>query len=178
MPGTFYTIGHSTRSSDEFVALLTRFDVSLVVDVRRLPGSARYPQFNQDRLQITLAQNGIEYLRIEQLTGRRGKDRLADPATNAWWQNQSFHNYADWANGESFAEGLNTLIERAGERRAAIMCSEAVWWRCHRRIIADHLLAHDYTVVNIIDEHHADPATLSPGAQVGSHGRVTYPARK
>jgi uncharacterized protein (DUF488 family) len=151
--------------------------VQLVVDVRRLPGSTRYPQFNADALAAALERNGIGFRRAQSLTGRRPVSHDVPPEVNAWWENRSFHNYADHALSEAFREGLDELRDWGRDRRSAVMCSEAVWWRCHRRIIADHLLARGEDVRHILGPGHVDAAQLSAGAVVGADARVTYPPR-
>ncbi|WP_246490515.1 DUF488 family protein [Brevibacterium oceani] len=172
----FLTVGHSNRSLNEFIELLTDTGTEVVVDVRRLPGSNRHPQFNADTLTTELAESGIELRRLDGLTGRRPVSRTVPFETNAWWQNRSFHNYADHALSEDFRTDLATLITWGEGERCALMCAEAVWWRCHRRIIADHLLARDLKVSHILGEGHIVPAKLSDGAEVGSDGTLTYPA--
>lgn len=169
------TIGHSNRPLDEFLGLLDEHGIARIVDVRRLPGSARYPWFDHDALAASLDEVGIGYRREEALTGRRGRSHDVPPEINAWWENQSFHNYADHALGEDFSRSLTELVEQTGAQRVAVMCSEAVWWRCHRRIIADHLLARGRRVRHVIGAGHADAAELSDGARVGQDGTVTYP---
>lgn len=175
-PARFFTIGHSTRSLEELVGMLAANGVTQLVDVRRLPGSRRFPHVNEDALRETLPARGIRYHRIPELTGRRGRSPGVDPQVNGFWRNQSFHNYADHALGDDFAAGIDRLREIADEGPTAIMCSEAVWWRCHRRIIADHLLAQGDDVSHILSEHRTDAATLTPGADVAADGTVTYPA--
>ncbi|MHA3683540.1 DUF488 domain-containing protein [Leucobacter sp. HY1908] len=219
----FVSIGHSNHELDEFLSLLTNAGVDIVVDVRKLAGSRRYPQFNADALATALAPRGIEYEHIDELTGRRPKSHTVPPETNALWRNQSFHNYADYALSCEFEAGLtrlralgrasngsddgsdgdgsdgdntntntntntstSTSTSDATEPVVAIMCAEAVWWRCHRRIIADYLLAHGETVEHIISAAAPQPATLTPGARVdstiGKHAgsaagkHVVYPA--
>ncbi|MBB5831051.1 DUF488 domain-containing protein [Brachybacterium aquaticum] len=178
MSEPFFTIGHSTRTLAEFIDLLQGSRVELVVDVRRLPGSARYPQFDQDPFSVSLGEAGIGYRRVEGLTGRRPVSREVPFEVNAWWENRSFHNYADHALSEDFRHALAELREWGGTRRAAVMCSEAVWWRCHRRIIADHLLAHGEHVWHILGRDHVDDAQPSVGAVMGSDGEVRYPATR
>jgi uncharacterized protein (DUF488 family) len=178
MPGLpFFTVGHSNRELGEFIELLEQHEVESLVDVRRLPGSTRYPQFNADALEASLADRGIAFRRSEGLTGRRPVSREVPFETNAWWQNRSFHNYADHALGREFANALLELRGAGSERRTAVMCSEAVWWRCHRRIIADHLLAAGEEVRHILGPGRSDPAELSAGAVIGAEGEVSYPAR-
>lgn len=175
MPEPFLTIGHSTRSLVEFLDLLGSSGVELIVDVRRLPGSRRYPHFDQDALCRSLAEAGVGYRRAEGLAGRRRVSRTVPFETNAWWQNRSFHNYADHALSDEFAGDLGRLREWGQAQRVALMCSEAVWWRCHRRIIADHLLARNEAVQHILGPGQLSAAQLSPGAVIGSGG-VTYSA--
>lgn len=185
---TFITIGHSDRDLEEFSALLAGAHIVLVVDVRKLAGSRKFPQFNRDSLAASLGESGIEYEHIDELTGRRPKSHTVPPETNALWRNQSFHNYADFALSTEFAAGLarlRALAKAHGDAGAAsttgnvaIMCAEAVWWRCHRRIIADHLLAHGENVAHVISSATPQPATLTPGAQVerSPEALVVYPA--
>ncbi len=175
MSAPFFTIGHSDRSLEEFTGLLRHSGIEAVIDVRRLPGSERYPQFNQDTLATALAGEGIEYARSPGLTGRRSKSKTVPPEVNAWWENQSFHNYADHALSEEFHGALADLRERGGLRRSAVMCAEAVWWRCHRRIIADYLIAAGEPVFHIMGGSRVEPAALSTGAVVGTDLSVTYP---
>jgi len=174
MPLPFHTIGHSTRSIDEFVALLREADVRLVVDVRTVPRSRTNPQYNKDTLPETLAQFQIGYEHIAELGGLRGRKSDVPPAVNGFWQNASFHNYADYALSESFRHGLARLREIGQARRCAIMCAEAVWWRCHRRIITDYLLAAGEGVFHILGPGHIEPAHMNDGARTEGE-RVTYP---
>ena len=136
-----FTVGHSTRSLEEFLDLLLDARVTALVDVRKLPGSTKYPHFNDDVLAARLPEAGISYRREEALTGRRPVSTTVPFEVNGNWRNRSFHNYADHALSAEFAEALDRLRRAAEEEHTAVMCSEAVWWRCHRRIIADHLLA-------------------------------------
>lgn len=172
----FFTIGHSTRTIDEFVGLLRESGVAWVADVRSMPRSRTNPQFNEAEFAQTLAERQLGYAHIAELGGLRGKQRGEAPAVNALWRVRSFHNYADYALTEPFAAGLAQLRARGAERRCAIMCAETVWWRCHRRIIADHLLARGETVMHILGPGHVDPARLTPGAVVRPDQAVIYPA--
>ncbi|WP_029088778.1 DUF488 family protein [Brevibacterium album] len=176
MTETLFTVGHSSRSLEEFLGLLRESRIELIVDVRKLPGSARHPQFDRDGLAASLDAEGIGYRRAAGLAGRRPVSRDVPFDVNAWWENRSFHNYADHALSEDFAQALAELRGRGGASRAAVMCSEAVWWRCHRRIIADHLLAAGDEVRHILGSGRVDAAELSRGARVGPDGIVTYPA--
>lgn len=170
------TVGHSTHPLDEFLDLLSAAGADTLVDVRRLPGSTRYPWFNEDVLATALQDQGIRYLRIERLAGRRTVQRDVPDEVNALWRNRSFHNYADYALGQEFAEGIAELRDVAADTAGstAVMCSEAVWWRCHRRIIADHLLARGVEVAHLMPGGRTSPAQLTPGAVV-EQGVVRYP---
>jgi len=174
--GGLFTIGHSTRTFEEFADLLHEHHVDHVFDVRKLAGSNRYPQFNADSLAPALGERNIAYSRVEPLTGRRTVSKTVAFETNAWWQNRSFHNYADYAySSADFAAALAELANAAKKERIAVMCSEAVWWRCHRRIIADYLLTSGVEVTHILGAHQANAAELSAGAQPLDDGRLTYP---
>lgn len=175
---SFYTIGHSTRSIEEFVELLQVAEVTLVVDIRTIPKSRTNPQYNEDVLPRNLAPFDIKYVRIEDLGGLRSKSKEVNPLTNGSWINQSFHNYADYALTQSFLDGLAQLIELGRQQRCAIMCSEAVWWRCHRRIVVDHLLARNESVFHLMGKDKIDPAKLTQGAQVTVDAAVVYPLNK
>ena len=170
----FYTVGHSTRTIEEFAELLQAAGVTLVVDIRNIPRSRTNPQYNKDSLPDNLAPYDVGYQLIEELGGLRSKSKQTDPTVNGFWQNQSFHNYADYALTESFETGLNQLLELGKKHRCALMCSEAVWWRCHRRIVADHLLARGEEVFHLMGKDKVNPATLTKGARV-DEGEVVYP---
>lgn len=176
MSEPFFTIGHSTRTVEDFADLLRASDVRLLVDVRSMPRSRTNPQFNLDTLPQSLAPYQIAYLHIASLGGLRGKQKPAETSTNGYWRVKSFRNYADYAQGPVFAEGLSELRDLGRERRAAIMCAEAVWWRCHRRLITDYLLVAGETVFHILDAGHVDPASLTPGARPRPDGVIDYPA--
>jgi uncharacterized protein (DUF488 family) len=176
MPQPFYTIGHSTRTVEAFTDLLRASDIRLVVDVRSMPRSRTNPQFNGDSLSESLAPSQIGYAHIAALGGLRGKQKPAEASTNGYWRVKSFRNYADYAQGPVFAEGLAELRALGAQRRCAIMCAEAVWWRCHRRLIADYLLAAGETVFHILGPGHVDPASLTPGARPRGDGLIDYPA--
>lgn len=176
MANPFYTVGHSTRSIDEFVGLLSGAGMSLVADVRTIPRSRTNPQFNQDTLPQSLARHGIDYEHITELGGRRGKQRGVDPAENAFWTNQSFHNYADYATTDAFRTGLARLSALGHQQCCAVMCAEAVWWRCHRRIIADYLITAGDRVLHILGPGHITPAARTPAAVLRRDGTLAYPA--
>jgi uncharacterized protein (DUF488 family) len=173
----FFTIGHSTRPLSEFVDLLESQQVRLLADVRTIPRSRSNPQYNSDVLPAALAQYQIGYEHIAALGGLRGKKQEVAPSANAFWQNQSFHNYADYALSEAFHAGLAHLRALGHEQRCAIMCAEAVWWRCHRRIIADYLIAAGETVFHILGRHRIEPARLTDAARSGPDASLTYPAQ-
>ena len=170
-----YTIGHSTLAVQDFIALLQREGVTRVIDVRAIPRSLRQPQFHEERLPGAMAVQGIAYTHMPALGGRRPLQRGVPPTTNGYWDNRSFHNYADYALQPAFHEGLAELRDKGQREHCAVMCSEAVWWRCHRRIIADHLLAAGEDVRHIM-EGRIEAAHLTAGAQIGADGQISYPA--
>jgi uncharacterized protein (DUF488 family) len=170
MNSTIWTIGHSTRSLNAFLALLTHYQIEAVADVRRFPGSRRQPQYAQAALRSALAEHGIAYHWIVALGGRR---RPRPDSPNIAWRNTSFRGYADYIASAEFAEGLNELLEVAAHRRTAIMCAEAVWWRCHRALIADVLCVRGIKVVHIIDEIHAVTHPYTSPARI-VQGRLSY----
>jgi uncharacterized protein (DUF488 family) len=173
----FFTVGHSNHSIDAFVDLLRGADIGLVADVRKMPMSRANPQFNGDALAAALAAVQIAYEHIAALGGLRGKAAVVPPDVNGLWTNRSFHNYADYALSESFQQGFADLLDMGATRRCAVMCAEAVWWRCHRRLIADYLIARGRTVFHIMGPGRLEPARLTPGAVVRDDGMVVYPAR-
>jgi uncharacterized protein (DUF488 family) len=175
MDNPFYTIGHSTRPFDEFVAVLQSVGVTRVIDVRTVPRSRTNPQYNSDALAQAVAPLQIGYEHLAALGGLRGKNRSVPPDVNALWRNQSFHNYADYAMGEAFHAGLARLRELGRGERCAIMCSEAVWWRCHRRIIADYLLVAGDRVFHILGAGKIEPAHLTDGARPAAGEAMNYP---
>ena len=147
----------------------------LVVDVRTVPRSRTNPQYNADVLGTELAPWQVAYRPIAGLGGLRGRARDVPPELNAYWQNQSFHNYADYALSPAFGSALDELIALAADTPTAIMCSEAVWWRCHRRIIADYLLARGIPVLHLMGSNRIDPARITPAAEERD-GHLVYPA--
>jgi len=169
-----YTIGHSTRTIAEIGALLAEPGIQVVADVRAIPRSRTNPQFNIEGLPASLAGFGVSYQHIPELGGRRHHPRGAPPSPNTFWRNESFRNYADYAATDAFNVGFTRLRELANAQRCAIMCSEAVWWRCHRRIISDYLIAQGIAVLHIMGPHQIDPATLTPNACEMSNGMLVY----
>jgi uncharacterized protein (DUF488 family) len=172
----FFTIGHSTRTIEEFAGLLQAAEVRLVVDVRTVPRSRTNPQYNRDELPGTLSDFQIGYEHIAALGGLRGHKRETPDATNAFWQNRSFHNYADYAMSADFRAGLAQLRDFGHRTPCAVMCAEAVWWRCHRRIIADYLILAGDAVFHIMGHGHVEPARMTEGARPAAGGILTYPA--
>jgi uncharacterized protein (DUF488 family) len=171
-----YTIGHSTRSAEELIALLREAGVDLLVDVRTVPRSRFNPQFNADVLPLTLAEAGIGYRHMPALGGLRHRPKGAPPSPNGLWQNEAFQAYADYALTPPFRAALAELRELAETHRPAVMCAEAVWWRCHRRIVADYLLAAGDDVRHIMAPSNIEPASLTPGAEPQPDGTILYRA--
>jgi len=176
MAHPFFSIGHSTRPLDQFADLLVGAGARMVIDVRTMPRSRRNAQYNRDTIVGSLLPFAIEYAHIAALGGLRGKQRDVSPALNAFWQNPSFHNYADYAMSAEFHTGLSQLRRLGQARTCAIMCAEALWWRCHRRIIADYLIAAGESVFHILGAGQIEPAGMTPAARVGPNGMLTYPA--
>jgi uncharacterized protein (DUF488 family) len=173
---TIFTIGHSTRPIAEFLTLLQQVPVDLLVDVRSIPRSRTNPQFNADALPEALGDAGIRYRHLPALGGLRHRKKGAAPSLNTFWQVTTFRNYADYASTEAFRTGLNELRTLSRDNCCAIMCAEAVWWRCHRRIIADYLLTQGVPVMHIMGHDKVDPAKLTPGARAQSDGTLVYQA--
>lgn len=165
-----WTIGHSTRSGEEFNAILNDHHIEALVDVRSFPGSRRYPQFNKQQLAASLPVNSIAYFHLPQLGGRRPARK---DSRNTAWKNQSFRGYADHMETKEFELGIERLLEIARERRAAIMCAEALWWRCHRSLISDFLKAHGVEVIHILDATHDQPHPYTGAARIVD-GELSY----
>ncbi len=170
-----YTIGHSTRSLEEFIELLKRYKIQILVDVRTWPSSRHYPHFNRENLTQNLQQHGIRYEWLgEQLGGYR-KNGLGEESPNKGWENQSFRNYADYTVTEQFKEGIRRLSELAEGGRVALMCAEQLYWRCHRRIIADYLTLKDYAVTYIVEKKKAEKHKLTDFVKA-INGELQYPS--
>lgn len=169
-----FTIGHATRPVAELIALLRENSVARLVDIRAVPRSRTNPQFNADALPTPLAAAGIGYTHLKALGGLRHHPKGAPPSPNALWRNEAFRNYADYAMTAAFRAGLDELCDLARQQRCAIMCAEAVWWRCHRRIVADYLLACGVEVLHIMGRGRVDPATLTQGATPLPAGTILY----
>ncbi|HYL54299.1 MAG TPA: DUF488 domain-containing protein [Gemmatimonadales bacterium] len=172
LPDVIYTIGHSTRPLAEFLELIAARGIEHVVDVRRYPGSRRYPQFGRDALAAALANAGVRYEHAPDLGGRRVA--RAD-SVNTAWRSASFRGYADYMETQPFQTALARLLDDARARPTAVLCAEAVPWRCHRQLIADALVARGEPVSHILSDARLEPHRLSPHARVRAGGRVQYP---
>lgn len=170
---TIYTIGHSTRTLDEFFGLLEHYGIALLVDVRTVPRSRHVPHFNSDSLQTSLAERGIEYRHLKPLGGLR---KPVKDSPNTGWRNSSFRGFADYMQTDEFSSALSELAGLAVKKRAALMCAEAVPWRCHRSLIADALSLRKFNVRHILSAASLQDHKLTPFAAVEEE-RVTYPKR-
>jgi uncharacterized protein (DUF488 family) len=169
---TIWTVGHSTRSGEEFTALLTAHQVELVADVRAFASSRRYPQFNKENLAGALKELGVGYRHMPELGGRRQPSKSS---RNIAWKNASFRGYADYMETENFREGVGSLLAGAREKRTAIMCAEALWWRCHRSLIADYLKVRGSLVLHIVSATAAEEHPYTSAARV-LEGELSYAA--
>jgi uncharacterized protein (DUF488 family) len=185
-----WTIGHSTRTIDEFISLLKENKINLLADVRTWPGSKRYPHFNKDALAKSLSEQGIRYEHFPELGGKR---KSKPDSRNTAWRNASFRGYADYMETEQFQNGIERLLNIAGQGAAtwavaekrydgseavtpcaiAIMCAEAVWWRCHRSLIADYLKARGVEVLHVLGANKVDPHPYTPAARI-VNGELSY----
>ena len=166
-----FTIGHSTRNVDDFISLLEEHGIKLLADVRLLPGSKRYPQFNKEALAESLSARGIRYEHFPELGGRR---KPKADSRNTAWRNASFRSYADYMETEQFHKGIERLLALAREAGpTAIMCAEAVWWRCHRALISDFLKACDIEVAHILDANKTEPHPFTSAARI-VNGQLSY----
>lgn len=170
---TIFTVGHSTRTEDEFLEILRAHGIRRLVDVRRYPGSRRHPQFSRESLERTLPAHGIAYEHAPALGGRRTP--AADSANDAW-RSAGFRAYADYMATAEFENALAGVLAAAADAPTAIMCAEAVPWRCHRQLIADVLVAHGHDVQNILSAARAEPHRLNEHARIQPDGRLAYPA--
>jgi uncharacterized protein (DUF488 family) len=168
---TVYTIGHSTRSIEEFIRILQAYGLQTVVDVRTVSGSRHNPQFNEEALHESLGQNGIGYIHMKGLGGLRHTTKAS---INTAWRNASFRGYADYMQTAKFAENIAKLIKIAEEKRTVIMCAEVVPWRCHRSLIGDALVIRNIAVVDIIGENVSKPHLLTSFAKIDGE-MITYP---
>lgn len=167
------TVGHSNRTAEELIEMLVAHGASVVVDVRKMPGSRRNPQFGGEAISASLADSGIGYLHLPGLGGLRTP--LPD-SPNAAWRNRSFQGYADHMGTSEFGEALGEVMSLSATGRPCLMCAEAVPWRCHRRLIADALLGKDLSAWHILSRNRLQPHTLTPWARIDLEtGGVTYP---
>lgn len=172
MSDVIFTIGHSTHEEADFLRLLRAHAISAVADVRRWPSSRRHPHFNAEHLQRALGEERIAYLRLgEELGGRRS---TTPDSPNLGWRVKGFRGYADHMATPEFRSGLERLEELASERRTAVMCAEGQWWRCHRQLIADALLARGWRVLHIGPDGRIEDHRLTPFAEVLGDGRIVY----
>jgi len=167
---TIWTVGHSTRTAQEFNELLLAHQIAALVDVRSFPGSRRYPHFNKDELARALEDIGIEYFHAPRLGGRR---QPSPDSKNLAWKNPSFRAYADHMESEEFKKGIEALLEISEKKRTAIMCAEALWWRCHRSLIADFLKTKGIEVMHIVDRKHTEEHPYTSAARLVK-GRLSY----
>jgi len=167
---TIWTVGHSTRSLDEFTSLLIAHDITALVDVRSFPGSRRYPHFSKSALSQSLPSHRILYEHNSDLGGRR---RPSASSKNTAWKNASFRAYADHMESEEFRKGIEALLELATSNRVAIMCAEALWWRCHRSLIADFLKVNGVEVIHIVDNNKTEEHPYTSAARIVD-GELSY----
>ena len=167
-----WTVGHSNRSIEQFIELLTAQKIQLLADVRRFPGSRRLPHFGQENLSKSLAEVGIDYVHFPELGGRR---KALPNSPNSAWRNEAFRGYADFMMTQEFRAGIDRLLKLAQEKRTAIMCAEALWWQCHRSLIADYLKAAGHTVINILGPNKIEEHPFTSAARI-VNGKLTYAA--
>jgi uncharacterized protein (DUF488 family) len=168
-----FTIGHSTHPLEEFLDLLARHGIEALADIRRFPGSRKYPHFNRESLAAALSSAGVEYHWLESLGGRR--KATGGPSKNLGLRNESFRNYADYIATEEFQQGIGRLLDIAQRKQTAFMCSEGLFWRCHRRLVSDYLLSRGHFVRHIMPDGKLQPHTLTQDATI-ENGKLTYPA--
>ena len=176
MSPRFFTVGHSNRGIEEFIEILRDAGIGLVVDVRSFPRSRSNPDYNIEVLPDRLTFVQIGYRHMPRLAGRRPRQPGFDDLVNGAWRNRSFHNYADYALSAEFGSALSELVEFGRTRRLVMMCAEAVWWRCHRRIIADYLLLNGHAVCHLMEHGREEPAKPTPGAMKRGDGKIVYPS--
>lgn len=165
-----YTIGHSTHSLEEFVAMLKSFQIELVADIRSYPGSRKYPHFNKETLPAALKENKIEYVHLRDLGGRR---KVKADSCNTGWRVAAFRGYADYMETDNFKKAIKELEKIASEKRVAYMCAEAVWWRCHRSLVSDYLKHEGWTVLHIMGVEKATEHPYTRPAKI-EEGKLVY----
>ena len=169
---SIWTIGHSTRPLEEFLAMLQSFNIEQVADIRRYPGSQKFPHFNKDQLAISLPQSGIQYIHMPDLGGRR---KVMPDSKNGSWRHPAFRGYADYMETDVFRDAIKQLETIAQEKRTAYMCSEAVWWSCHRALVSDYLKARGWTVMHIMGIGKEEEHPYTAPARI-VNGELTYAA--
>jgi uncharacterized protein (DUF488 family) len=167
---TIWTIGHSTRSLEELISILDSFEIKLLADIRSFPGSRRFPQFNKELLKKTIPKAGIEYIHLPELGGRR---KAKPDSKNTAWRLAAFRGYADYMETDEFKNAIEELENLALTKRTAYMCSEAVWWRCHRSLVSDYLKVHGWKVMHIMGEGKATEHPFTAPAQE-KQGKLFY----
>ena len=173
MPSTIYTIGHSTRDLAAFSRLLQAHEIRLLEDIRAFPMSRRHPHFNRENLELWLPEIGCDYIWEKDLGGRRKRQMPAGQSPNVALRNDSFRNYADYMLTPQFSTAIDRLVERAARQNTAIMCAEAIYFRCHRMLVSDYLVSRGHRVLHIIDEKPAKEHTLSKDARMVD-GKLIY----
>lgn len=169
---SIWTIGHSNRTFEDFLRLLRAHNIQLLADVRRFPGSRRHPQFNGEQLSAALAKEGIKYVHLPELGGRR---RTRPDSPNTAWRNAAFRGYADYMMTEPFQEGVQRLLALARSERIVVMCAEVLWWQCHRALISDYLKAAGHTVIHILSHTKTQEHPFTSAARL-TDGRLSYAA--
>jgi len=167
---TIWTIGHSTHPIDKFINILQSFPIELIADVRRFPGSKRLPQFNKEMLSASLADNNIRYMHLVELGGRRNP---SPHSRNTGWRHKAFRGYADYMETGDFHQGIQELEKQALQYKTAYMCSESLWWRCHRALISDYLKVHGWQVIHISGENKSKEHSFTAPAFV-ENGELRY----
>jgi|SRR5580700_11067780 uncharacterized protein (DUF488 family) len=167
---TIWTIGHSTHGAEEFIKMLKVHDIKLLADIRSYPGSKRYPHFNKEILPGLLKGAGIDYIHLPQLGGRR---KTSKDSINSGWRNDAFRGYADYMQTEEFKKGIKELERIASKQSTAYMCSEAVWWKCHRSLVSDYLKNEGWTVIHILSITKSEEHPFTSVARI-INGKLNY----
>ena len=165
-----YTIGHSTHTLEEFIAMLKSFNIELLADIRSFPGSRKFPHFNKENLPASLAENNIEYIHLKNLGGRR---KVNPESCNTGWRVAAFRGYADYMETENFKKAIHELEQIASTKRVAYMCAEAVWWRCHRSLVSDYLKHNGWTVLHIMGVNKSTQHPYTAPAKI-MNGKLNY----
>ena len=165
-----YTIGHSTHTLEEFIAMLKSFNIELLADIRSFPGSRKFPHFNKENLPASLAENNIEYIHLRNLGGRR---KVNPESCNTAWRVAAFRGYADYMETENFKKAIEELEKIASQKRVAYMCAEAVWWRCHRSLVSDYLKNEGWTVLHIMGVGKSTEHPYTAPAKI-MNGKLNY----